>query len=113
MAEHFVRGTVNLIALLILGYMIKHNDVFSSKERRSGWGSGHRRCCRSNHNKLCCTQSSPPINMIFCAIGFGISPFIPLLMANEYFRGTLFFAYVIAYFFGISIFLFRTEHSDH
>lgn len=155
MAEYVVRGTVNLLAILILGYMIKRNDVFSSKARRA-WLLAVAAVGIAVIAEVITLSFVAPnrihriINMIFCVIGFGISPFIPLLMAdvfedqtdkpwlrlgfllpatvslvlsvlspafgfifyhspgNEYFRGTLFLAYVIAYFFGISIFLFRT-----
>lgn len=88
MSDDIARGLINLVAISVLGLMIKQNALFSPKERRASLLAVASVIVAIVAEAITFSLAAPPnsppywqINKLFCAIGFGITPFVPFLMA--------------------------------
>ena len=83
------RDIINLLAISVLRHMIKQNDLFGAKERKPllhmVWAVGVSIVAEiMTLSFMASTTTHRIINLVSCVIGFGISPFIPLLMARAF-----------------------------
>ncbi len=86
MSDDIARGLINLVAISVLGLMIKQNALFSPKERRASLLAVASVIVAIVAEAITFSLAAPnspywQINKLFCAIGFGITPFVPFLMA--------------------------------
>ncbi len=80
MSDDIARGLINLVAISVLGLMIKQNALFSPKERRASLLAVASVIVAIVAEAITFSLAAPPnspywqINKLFCAIGFGITP---------------------------------------
>ncbi len=91
MNEHLARAVINLLAIAILDYMIKKNDLFDDKQRKPLLRVVLAVAIVIIAEAITLSFIKPirthrTVNLVFNAVGFGISPFVPLLMAKAFER---------------------------
>lgn len=91
MNEHLARAIINFLSITILGYMIKNNGLLDNKQRRSLLHVVLAVSVAIIAEAVTVSFVSPigwhlTVSLVFNAIGFGISPFVPLLMARAFDR---------------------------
>jgi diguanylate cyclase (GGDEF)-like protein len=89
--NYLALGLVSVLSMSILGYMVYHNVLLEEKLRRSFIYAicGISVAITAEMGTSYFTASSSfdrAMNVVFCTIGFSVSPFVPVLIATAFAR---------------------------